>query len=142
VCNKMQTGEKMYEQVARHASSVIEIVSPPEETRSIKFSLCGIAYERLPIHCLFRSIGRNGILPCTDGGVACPESFCVIQCTDGSIIQYFFRLLISKRRNSLASYHENFSGIFLGLDGRMTFANRMYHRLFAIHVFACFQCID
>src|SRR5690606_39210931 len=69
VCNKMQAGEKMYEQVARHASSVIEIVSPPEETRTIKFSLCCIAYERLPVYCLFRSIGRNGILPCTDGGV-------------------------------------------------------------------------
>src|SRR5690606_4382893 len=109
VCNEMKAGEKVYEQVARHASAVVEIVSPPEETRSIKLSLCGVTHEGLPVNCLFRSIGRNGILPCTDGGVACPESFRVIQCTDGSIIQYLPRFLISKRRNSLAPHHENLS---------------------------------
>src|ERR1035438_1893650 len=52
------------------------------------------------------------------------------------------RNLIDDRTDTLATHLHNAAGLLLCGDDLMPFCNGMDHRFFAVHVLACFHCVD
>src|SRR6476661_6698695 len=138
----MQAREQVNKKIASHACTIISVISPAEETQRIEWTFGSVAYVSIPIHVRRVRIGRNRILPCSCWRMARPETFSVGQRTYRTIFQQLFSLFISERRHTLATHLEHFTRFFLRGDYSRTFRNGMHHWLFAIHVLACFHCVD
>src|SRR5436190_8028534 len=131
----------MHKQITGDASSVVAIVSPSEEPRSVKCAFWRLSKEAIPVDSLRRSVGRNGVLPGAYGAAAVIPGFDHIQLADCSRREQFFGLLVHERADTLAADLKNPICLLSGLDHLFALFELLNHWLLTIHIFTGLHCV-
>ena len=81
---KCRPREQVDEEVAGDAGAVVAVIAPAEEADRLEGPLGRAAEEAVPIDVGGRGVGRDGILPGADGGVAVEPGFHHVELADGA----------------------------------------------------------
>ncbi len=123
----------MHEKIARDPRPVVPVVAPAEDPERVVRTVGRRPKEALPVHRLLGGLVRDRILPCSDGIVARPEPLRVVEFADGPGLEQLLRLLVAERAHPLAAHLENAARFLLRADQIVTLADRVDHRLLAVH---------
>ncbi len=98
--------------------------------------------KRIPIDVLRRGVGRNGILPGADGGVAVEPGFDGIEFADGALFEELADLHEGLRGGVLRSDLEDTAGSLLCLDDFEPVFDLLDHGLLAVDILAGVHGVD
>src|SRR5690606_19512620 len=113
---EMDPGEEVDEEVARDAGSVVAVVAPAEEADGFEGALGRATEEAVPVDVLGGGVGRDGVLPRADGGIAVEVDVDVVELADDAGGEELLGLGVDDGADALAADLEDAAGLARGFD--------------------------
>src|SRR5574343_933930 len=138
----MNTGKQMYKEIARHTSSEITVIPPPEKLLRIPGLFGHTGQVFIPINGFRTAIGRHGILPGTIGTLTIGAGFNAIQLTNISGTIEFSCFGKFQSADTLTAHLHRLFGLLPGIDHPETLIEFVHHGLLTIHMRAAVDYSD
>ena len=140
--DEVGAAEEMDEEIAGHAAAVGLPFAPLEEVLGVPWDFGGGAEEARPVAGFGAGVGRNGVVPGADGGVAVPAGGDHVELADGAGGEELLGLGVDDGADALAADLKDAVGGAGGVDDLGAVGVDVDHGLFEVDVLAGVHGVD